>query len=385
MIKCALPIVALLATSVCFAAPTAPSSGSSATVTPVPNIAFGQSLLFAPPASAGKAVTASAARAAPALASATAPVSSPHAASVEPTKPEATSAGPAKPESAATETSALGTIGAWWSEHGFKVSDFVLLVLTGFLALYTKRLWTATDALAEESKRGGKTAETAANAAEKSALAAELSANVARISVEASIAAQQPRWIVQDIHVASRLEYPMNTTSRYIVATLVNHGSTAAVIVRTDMRYSLVVDVPGPPGTPKPSIALDQARMISATGADDDFGKITIAGGTYEFSRPTGFDEATLAALEAGTMCFYIVGSLQYRDYLERTWEHSFVGLLDKKRANLRSMLNTGELSISRFIQPPAGPETDPYIYTRLISPAAKQELTNGTGAEGRH
>lgn len=238
--------------------------------------------------------------------------------------------------------------------------------------------------MAEESKRGGKTAEAAAYAAEKSALAAELSADVARISVEASIAAHQPRWIVQDIHIASRLEYPMRTTSRSIVATLVNHGSTAAVIVRTEMRYSLVVDVPGATGISKPSIGLDQARMIGAIGADDDFGKITTAGGAYEFSRPTGFDEATLTAIEAGTMRFYIVGSLQYRDYLERTWEHSFVGLLDQRRVNLRSVLNTGDLSVSPLIQPPAGPETDPYTYTRLISPAAKYASTNGTGAEGR-
>jgi hypothetical protein len=98
---------------------------------------------------------------------------------------------------------------------------------------------------------------------------------------------------------------------------------------------------------------------------------VSNGGDAFTFTQPTDFDDFTLPRLEAGTKQYFIVGSLQYRDYLDRTSEHSFVGVLDKKRMNLCNTDNTGQGAISPFIQTAAGRETDSYTYTRPVGPAA--------------
>jgi hypothetical protein len=233
MLKLVLPIAVLLASMISFAAPTPPSTGSAVTATSVPNIAFGQSLLSDPRAIAERVVPASSTQAAPATVvkpqttalapKAPASVSAPLASSASGEKRAALKT--AEPLAPATTTEE-GEGGRWWSEK--TVSDVLMLVFTGLLALFTFRLWKSTNALWEETKGAGATAKTAAEAARASADAAAKSATATLLSVEASIAAQQPRWLVKDMHLLSRSDYPRPTTSRSVVVTLMNHGSSAA-------------------------------------------------------------------------------------------------------------------------------------------------------------
>lgn len=219
MLKRALPIVVMFASTIVFAAP---PTGSSATVTPVPNITFGQTLLSDPPASAAQALTASNAQ--PGSASGA--------------KPEVQAAAPAEHAVAGkTEPNEYMPV---WSGRSVKITDALLILFTAILAIFTGGLWVSTRALWKETKRGGRTAETAANAAEKSALAAETSADASLISVEASIAAQQPRWLVEAMTVHSRLNYPSTSIARNITVTMANHGSTSAEITRTELRYGVL-------------------------------------------------------------------------------------------------------------------------------------------------
>ena len=221
MLNRALLVVLLLVSTGCVAAPLVPT-GSSATVTPVPNVAFGTTLLADSAVHASQALAVSNAKAQPA------PTLTPKAPAS--TTLEHKTADKAEPN----EYMPL------WSGRSVKITDFLLILFTAALAVFTFLLWLSTRALFKETQRSGKTAEISANAAEKSALAAETSANVSRISVEAAIAAQQPRWLVKDMHVYSRSDYPRPTTSRRIVVTLVNHGTSAAEIIRKELRYVLV-------------------------------------------------------------------------------------------------------------------------------------------------
>jgi hypothetical protein len=127
-----------------------------------------------------------------------------------------------------------------------------------------------------------------------------------------------------------------------------------------------------PHGGSKPPPDLDRTARMDFIKTDRDFGHITNGGDVFRFMQPAAFDDGTLASLEAGTTEYFIVGTLQYRDYLDRTWEHSFVGVLDPKRMNVRNPPNTGQAAESPFIQPVPGPSTDPFTYTRRIDVTAQ-------------
>jgi hypothetical protein len=347
MLKRALPIVVMFASTIVFAASPAPPTGSSATVTPVPNITFGQTLLSDPPASAAKALTASNAQ--PGSASAA--------------KPEVQAAAPAEHAAAGkTEPNEYMSVG---SGRSVKITDALLILFTAILAIFTGGLWVSTRALWKETKRGGRTAETAANAAEKSALAAETSADASLISVEASIAAQQPRWLVEAMTVHSRLNYPSTSTARNITVTMANHGSTSAEITRTELRYGVLENLPADPEQARHTHGIN----LLGTGTDvTKFGHITKSGETFYIHEQLNLDDQQLVALTSKSLRLWSFGTFQYRDYLDRTWEKGFVAVLDTERADLSPGDNLGQGSNSAFVQPPPDAGVQAYTYTRRVT-----------------
>jgi len=333
----------LLASTTTFAAP-APPTATSATVTPVPNIAFGQSLLVDSPASAAKTGATSNAQAAPAST----------------VKPEVQA--PATSEHANARKTEPNEYMPLWSGRIVKITDALLILFTAILAIFTGGLWVSTRALWKETKRGGRTAETAANAAEKSALAAETSADASLISVEASIAAQQPRWLVEAMMVHSRMNYPSTSTARNIRVTMANHGSTSAEITRTELRYGVLENLPADPEQARHTHGIN----LLGTGTNvSKFGHIAKSGETFHIHEQLNLDDQQLAALASKTLRLWSFGTFQYRDYLDRTWEKGFVAVLDTEHADLSPNDNLGQGSNSAFVQPPPDAGVQAYTYTR--------------------
>jgi hypothetical protein len=337
-----LPTTLLLIVTFNFAAAMPPkptsSASSSVTVTLPPDLAVRQTLLANSPTYAGEAALASSAQvAAPELAAFT---------NVEAEKIEP------------NEYIHIG------SGRSIKITDGLLILFTALLAVFTFLLWVSTRSLWKETQRGGKTAEIAANAAEKSALAAEKSADASFISVEASIAAQQPRWLVQDMYIYARLDYPENTTTRSIAVELTNHGSTSAEITRTVLRYRVADALAERPDYEGETDGMGQVDMAKH---GSEFGKITKSGETYTIYRALNLDAHQLAAIESGTFQLWAYGYVQYRDFLDRSWEKSFIGQLYGPKAVLSPRDNLGPGTRSDLVQPLPETNAETYTYTRRV------------------
>jgi hypothetical protein len=119
-----------------------------------------------------------------------------------------------------------------WS---LKITDVLLVLFTGLLALFTLGLWWSTWKRWTEAKEGRSIAEASARAAERSAEAAHQSAQV-------TSAAEQPRWVVKSICLTVHdTDGSTTDTACRIVATLTNHGRTPAEITRTAFHWKVAV------------------------------------------------------------------------------------------------------------------------------------------------
>lgn len=242
---------------------------------------------------------------------------------------------------------------------GFKITDTLLVLFTGLLWWSTHRLWN-------ESRKGGKVAEMAANAAEVSAEAALRSAQVAS-------GAEQPRWIVTSmtLHVNDTDGSTTDTACR-VVAVLTNHGRTPAEVIRTafQSRVTVLLDA-------KPRYAMGQSTAADAFGTT-----VVPPGGSYTVTLDTRVPKDDVEALRRGTTHLWAWGYLSYRTYLDEHMVKGFIGMLDvhpTRRLPLDQQdqpgMNYGHLIEGALRQPPADARVQAYVYTRP-DPVGEAEAT---------
>ncbi|MGF6782138.1 hypothetical protein [Paraburkholderia sp. GAS334] len=196
--------------------------------------------------------------------------------------------------------------------HRMKISNALLIASAGLLTVFTGFLCRSTYKLWRETRAGVAIARQAANAAAQSALAA-------RLSAEASVAAEQPRWIVSDMRLLLEDMNP-NTARRggRLVVTLTNHGHTAAEVTRAALCWKLVAQL-----DPKPRYP---GGAIDDPGA---FGNIVKQGESYSLAESLSLSGDDVDCIRKGGTHLWVFGYVAYRDFLDHHWRKGFVGVLD--------------------------------------------------------
>jgi hypothetical protein len=254
----------------------------------------------------GTASPTSSAAAADRAVSATRPIGAPLAPAAS---AERSAQPPTRSESAESEPDEYWYLG---DGHRMKISDALLIALTGLLTLIIGFLWRSTYKLWRETRAGVAIAKQAASAAAHSALAAQLSA-------EASVAAEQPRWIVSDMRL---LLEDMNLDTAQpdgmLIVTLTNLGRTAAETTRAVLRWKLAVLL-----DPKPRYPVGAVKDPGA------FGNVVKQGETYDLAESLSLSGDDVERIRRGETHLWVYGYVAYRDFLDRHWRKGFVGVLD--------------------------------------------------------
>lgn len=243
-------------------------------------------------------------------------------------------------------------------DEPMKLSDKLLIGFTGLLAVFTGLLWFSTRALWKETQRGGKTAEVAADAAQKSAIAAEKSAAAALAGVNASIAAQQPRWLLDDMHLEIRPNNPrFHDPSCRVVVTMKHLGNTASELSRVILDYAVVSHL-----APQPTYTNRNADpATNGTG----LGVVVAPNHTQQFTATVELGHQQVEGLIDETLKLFVYGVLVYRDFLDRRFEKGFIAELNARETNFYPENSLNEASEGPFVQPSQGVPADAYVYTR--------------------
>lgn len=361
MIKAAF-LIATLAASVGVAA--APPNGN-AYLQPSGSTAFGQTLFTDRPASKARVappVVVSVAPSTTAAASASAPVAAP---APEPrAQPSASqavaivpTAEPAEHKKTEVPEGRESFLLYGWS---LKITDVLLVLFTGLLAVFTLGLWWSTWKLWIEAKEGRSIADASARAAERSSEAAHQSAQVAS-------AAEQPRWVVKSMRLTVHdTDGSTTDTACRIVATLTNHGRTPAEITRTAFHFKVAVLLEPRASQPMRSVA-----------RAENFGNVVEPGGDFLVTLDARVTEEQTQQLRRGTIHLWAWGYVAYRTYLDQHMVKGFIGVLDAhptRRLPDEESEGGREDEAGRFYghqiegllrQPTASAQVQSYVYTR--------------------
>jgi hypothetical protein len=193
-----------------------------------------------------------------------------------------------------------GGEGPHWSEWG-------LVVVTVILAVYTYKLWKATNTLAKDAKEA---------AAEQSKLTVASLGEMRRAADTASIGANAARMgadIARDtLHLAYRAHLHFDTWSienfrpnsvPVVRFEILNRSHTAAELVGFRSTYD---DTDAPP--PEPEYLEPIKPKYGLVRPSDKAGTVV----TYEFQRPISGE--TFQAVAEGKRAVYVWGELTYKD-----------------------------------------------------------------------
>lgn len=239
-----------------------------------------------------------------------------------------------------------------------KLSEKLLIGFTALLAVLTGLLWFSTRAVWKETQRGSRTAEVAADAAQKSAIAAEKSAVAALAGVDASIATQQPRWLLDDMYLEiSPGNHQFDDPSCRVVVTMKHLGNTASELSRAILDYAVV-----PHLTPQPTYT-NRNTDPATNGAG--LGVVVAPNHTKQFTATVELSRQQAEGLIDETLKLFVYGVLVYRDFLDRPFEKGFIAELNARETNFYPENPLNETSKGPFVQPSQGVPADAYVYTR--------------------